>query len=195
MLYRGDFLREPPKGGGEIGRGAIVVAQEEMKESARELGGNNSGMYVKKYMGEAKYESLKPENRSWCAAFVSYCFHESAKRMEIPPPFEYKFGAREIFNWGKNKRYTFTEKLPEPGDIVTWWRSDPTSWQAHVGIVFGATEDWLYTIEGNHTSAVEGFSYPLKTCMMAGLKTFIAPEMKKLLAYIHIPSYHRSNDA
>jgi hypothetical protein len=54
-----------------------------------------------------------------------------------------------------------TRTTPLPGDIVVWWRVAFKSWEGHVGFVHHVANGRIYTIEGNKTSKVEGFSYPL----------------------------------
>jgi peptidoglycan hydrolase-like protein with peptidoglycan-binding domain len=63
---------------------------------------------------------------------------------------------------------------PVPGEIVIWWRVSQTSWQGHTGIVHQLKDGILYTIEGNRSPRVQGFSYVLG-------------RMEKLLGYGKIP--------
>ncbi|HBH87594.1 MAG TPA: peptidoglycan-binding protein, partial [Syntrophaceae bacterium] len=63
---------------------------------------------------------------------------------------------------------------PKPGDIVVWWREKLEGWQGHVGLVHQLKNGMLYTIEGNKSTRVQGFSY-------------VFSRMEKLLGYGHIP--------
>jgi len=153
-----DFTQLPSKdfGGSQIGRAALAVAIRELKSGAKEIGGNNCGLWVKKYL-----DGLAPEGSSWCAGFISYCFANSGFSMR----FDYTVSARDLLNQFRNKGWCYNpnEKLaPEPGDIVVWRRTKPNSWQGHAGIVHHFHDGKLYTIEGNRSPKVDGFMYSYK---------------------------------
>jgi len=155
-------------GGSAIGRAALAVAINELKSGAKEIGGANSGEWVKKYLN-----GLAPKGSSWCAAFVSYCFANSGFQI----PFQYSVSARDLFNQLKSRSWSYNREsgiTPEPGDIVVWWRGAPDGWQGHTGIVHHFSNGCLYTIEGNRTLKVEGFTYRLNT-------------MRKLLGLGRVP--------
>jgi hypothetical protein len=63
---------------------------------------------------------------------------------------------------------------PEPGDIVVWWRVRADGWQGHVGLVHQVKDGMLYTIEGNKSTRVQGFSY-------------VYSRMEKLLGFGQVP--------
>ena len=165
-----DFLQLPLKefGGSTIGRAALAVAINELKSGAKEIGGANSGEWVKKYL-----HGLAPEGSSWCAGFVSHCFANSGFAI----PFQYSMSARELFNQFVKKGWSYPREdstIPEPGEIVFWWRGSLDGWQGHTGIVHHFQNGILHTIEGNRTSKVAGFLYNLKT-------------MRRLLGFGRIP--------
>src|SRR3546814_18353321 len=84
-----------------------------------EVGGNNLGPWVKKYLQPAGLD----EGNAWCAAFVSWCFLQTVGEDKEDMPFRYSAGARHIFNQFKDKGWDLDkDALPEPGDIVCWWR-------------------------------------------------------------------------
>jgi len=155
----------PPTEHGEspLGRAALRVAISELKAGAGEVGGNNKGPWVRKYMEPAGLSDGYP----WCAAFVSWCFLQAVGGDRRDMPFNYSAGARDIFNQLKNKGWSFTgesEKQPKPGDIVCWWRTSLASGNGHIGIVHHCKDGFLYTIEGNKAANVAGFCY-VKTRM------------------------------
>ncbi len=165
-----DFLQLPSIefGGSAIGRAALAVAIQELKYGAKEIGGANSGVWVKKYLN-----GLAPEGSSWCAGFVSHCFAHSGLLI----PFNYSMSARELLNQFKSKNWSYDRGSgtnPQPGDIVVWWRGSPDGWQGHTGLVHHYEDGILNTIEGNRTSKVAGFSYNFKT-------------MRKLLGFGRVP--------
>lgn len=165
-----DFLQMPPEsmGGSKGGRAALAMAINELKAGAGEVGGNNRGPFVKKYLnGHA------PEGEPWCAGFVSYCFSQFPSGM----PFPYTVGARDVLRQFKNKGWTQAPNSgnsPEPGDVVVWWRESLPSGKGHVGLVHQLSDGFLYTIEGNKSPNVQGFSY-------------VFSRMDKLLGFGHVP--------
>lgn len=169
-----DFTKVPPSslGGSAAGRAALRKAIAELNAGAREIGGNNKGPFVRKYLEPAGV----PEGSSWCASFVSWCFLEAAGGRKERMPFTYCPGARAILaqfkdlGWAKEPR---SDWLPEPGDLVFWWRVQLRGWQGHIGFVHQVRDGVLYTIEGNKSPRVEGFDYVLS-------------RMEKLLGFGHL---------
>jgi hypothetical protein len=164
------FAEEPPEsfGGSAVGRAALRAAIEEMRAGAREEGGNNRGPWVLTYLNDEA-----PEGSSWCAAFVSWCYLRAAN----PMPFPYTVGARKLLQEFMAKGWAHmpgSGYVPEPGDVVVWWRVRSAGWQGHAGIVHHVADGMLYTIEGNRTAKVAGFDYVLS-------------RMDKLLGYGHVP--------
>lgn len=153
-----DFKKMPATsfGGNPIGRKALQAAVNEFIAGAGEIGGNNKGKWVKKY--------LKPtglaEGNSWCAAFISWCFLEAVGGDLNKMPFSYTAGARNIFNQFKKKGWVLnSQAIPEPGDIASWWRISMPSGFGHIAIVHHYEDGFLYTIEGNKAANVAGFTY------------------------------------
>ena len=116
-------------GGSQHGRAASQTAINELKAGAGEIGGNNSGPFVKKYL-----HGMLPEGNPWSAGFVSYCFSQNPAGM----PFPYTLGAREILRifqargWANKPNSGY---LPKPGDVVVRWRDQPSSGKGHIGLV------------------------------------------------------------
>jgi hypothetical protein len=109
---------------------------------------------VRKYLN-----GLAPEGNSWCASFVSYCFAQSGAM-----PFTYTVGARDMLRQFRERGWAHEPGSgfePRPGDIVVWWRVRADGWQGHVGFVHQVKDGMLYTIEGNKSTTVQGFSYVL----------------------------------
>lgn len=156
-----DYKTMPPAsmGGSVLGRKALQVAINEMIAGATEIGGNNKGPFVKKYLAPAGL----PEGYSWCAAFMSWCFLQAAGGERSMMGFNYTAGARNVFDQLKKKGETFSgtaiDLTPEPGDLVVWWRVSLPSYSGHIGIVHHVADGFIYTIEGNKAANVAGFSY------------------------------------
>jgi hypothetical protein len=157
-------------GGAPVGRSALQVAINEMLAGAMEIGGNNMGPWVKKYLDLCGV----PVGNSWCAAFLSWCFLQAAGGDKKGMPFKYSPSARNVFNQFKQKGWSYDGNdpslLPEPGDIVSWWRVSLPSGFGHIGIVHHYEDGFLYTIEGNKAANVAGFYY-------------VKSRMDKLLGY------------
>jgi hypothetical protein len=157
-------------GGSPQGRGALRSAINELKSGAGEIGGNNRGPFVRKYLN-----GLASEGDSWCAGFVSWCYSQNpggARR------FRYTVGARDMLRQFKERGWAHAPGdgyVPEPGDIVVWWRVRADGWQGHVGLVHQLANGMLYTIEGNKSTRVQGFSY-------------VMSRMEKLLGFGQVPS-------
>jgi len=164
-----NFLEMPSldMDGSEHGRAALALAIGEMLAGAREVGGDNRGPWVQKYLN-----NIVPEPAAWCAAFVSWCFSQTPQGM----PFNYTLGARDIMGQMKRKGWTYAPGIdyqPVPGDLVFWWRVKLEGWQGHVGFLHQLRDGILYTIEGNKSPRVLGFSYVLS-------------RMEKLLGFGHV---------
>jgi hypothetical protein len=170
-----DFSLMPPDGmgGSSLGRAALEVAIGELKAGACEEGGNNRGPWVRKYLEPTG----QPEGNSWCASFVSWCFLQACSGDRNAMPFAYSPGARDLLRQFKNKRMAYEPNRgyqPQPGDLVVWWRERLEGWQGHVGLVHQFKDGMLYTIEGNKSPRVQGFSY-------------VFSRMEKLLGFGHVP--------
>jgi len=112
-----------------------------------EIEANNKGKYVKLYN--------KDLEASWCAGFVSYCL----KKAGITS-FGYELSARKIYN--KGKELNILLKKPHAGCLIVFWRSKPTSWKGHIGIVEKVDNEYIHTIEGNvgkYPAKVKRFKY------------------------------------
>ncbi|MGA9365513.1 MAG: peptidoglycan-binding protein [Bacteroidota bacterium] len=171
-----DYTEMPPAemGGGAIGRTALSTAIGELKAGACEVGGNNCGLWVRKYLEPAGL----PEGNSWCASFVSWCYLNGCGGDRNAMPIQYCPGARALLGEFEDKGWAHDPQSgyqPEPGDIVTWWRVELSSWQGHVGLVHQLKDGMLYTIEGNRSPRVQGFSY-------------VFSRMVQLLGFGHVPS-------
>jgi len=144
--------------------GEIVVsyAVDEILSGGREIGKNNSGKFVKKYLSK-----IVPVPNNWCAGFVSYCFQKAANKNGIEMPFKYSVGAKNIYKQFYRKGWTYKathDDPPKPGDIIVWHRGVPKSWKGHIGLVAHYEDGIVYTIEGNKgifPAKVRAFTYEL----------------------------------
>ena len=155
-----DYATLPGSGGSVPGRAALAAAISELKAGSGEIGGDNRGPFVRKYLAPAGID----EGNSWCAAFVSWCFMQAAGGSKATMPFSYTASARSLLAEFKRQGWSSAPGsgyLPQPGDIVVWWRVSLAGWLGHTGLVHSVQDGMLYTIEGNHSPRVQGFSYVL----------------------------------
>lgn len=168
-----DYTVLPASGGSVRGRAALAAAIGELKAGSCEQGGNNCGPFVRKYLAPAGLDEGNP----WCASFVSWCFLQAVGGDASAMPFAYAPSARGLLAEFKRQGWASAPGdgyLPQPGDIVVWWRVSLAGWLGHTGLVHSVQDGMLYTIEGNRSPRVQGFSYVLS-------------RMDKLLGYGHVP--------
>lgn len=168
-----DYMTLPASGGSARGRAALAAAIGELKARAGEVGGDNYGPFVRKYLAPAGLDERNP----WCASFVSWCFLQAAGGAKSAMAFAYAPGARTLLAEFKRNGWSNapgSAYQPVPGDIVVWWRVSLAGWLGHTGLVHSVRDGMLYTIEGNRSPRVQGFSYVLS-------------RMDKLLGFGHVP--------
>ncbi len=168
-----DYTVLPATGGSTLGRAALAAAIGELEAGACEAGGNNCGPFVRKYLAPAGVA----EGNSWCASFVSWCYLQATGGDKAAMPFAYSPGARSLLAEFKRNGWASAPGSgypPLPGDIVVWWRVSLQGWQGHVGLVHSVQDGMLYTIEGNRSPRVQGFSYVLS-------------RLDRLLGFGHVP--------
>lgn len=163
----------PARGGSARGRAALAAAIGELKANAREIGGDNRGAFVHKYLAPAGLD----EGNSWCASFVSWCFLQTVGGGKSVRPFAYTPGARALLSRFKQHGWASprgSDYLPQSGDVVVGWRVNLAGWQGHAGPVHSVQDGMLYTLEGNRSPRVQGFSH-------------VQSRLDKLLGYGHLP--------
>lgn len=160
-----------PRGGGSArGRAALQVAIDEINDGSCEIGVNNSGRYVTKYLN-----GLVVAPANWCAGFASWCFDQH----EDGCPWNYSLGARDIRTQFRRRGwlYQVDKQLPAPGDLIFWWREQPTGWKGHIGIVHQCADGIVYVIEGNKG----GFPAPVRRY------DYVLGRIDKLLGFGRVP--------
>ncbi len=162
---------DPPPGPATRGRDALEIALLEIKSGAGEVGANNSGPSVEKYLSG---RASTPAN--WCAAFVCWCFAQHPG----PAPFRFTLGARGLRNTFRRRGWLIEPSWENPllpGDLVFWWRDQPSSWKGHVGLVHHVADGILYTVEGNKG----GFPAPVRVF------DYVLVRMERLLGFGRVP--------
>ena len=106
------------------GETVLMIAQSQI--GLGEMGGNNKGIYVRRYLNGA-------ENMPWCAGFVSYCVREAG--YDLP----YLLRAKSYLKYGQQV------SKPQAGDLMVFSRKDG----GHIAIIEKVNKDAIITIEGN----------------------------------------------
>jgi hypothetical protein len=131
----------------------IMVAEEEIRCHAREIGGNNLGPFVAKYLAPTGLQPPQP----WCAAFVSWCVrrvHSILGTRQLQPYTASALGMlRSLRDLGA------VVGNPRPGGLVFWRRGSRGRGLGHVGIIVATYAQTYETIEGNRTPEVSRFRY------------------------------------
>ena len=142
-----------------LGTTALEVAIENIGKG--EEGGNNSGEFVE-MLHQRDYDGDPDDDGAWCASFVSWCFEQASKELNVDMPFQRSSGAKSLYRKiGASGEFVDS---PEPGDVVCWDRGVKGSWQGHIGIVEKCENGILHTIEGNvgrYPSVVSRFVHNL----------------------------------
>ena len=118
---------------------ALEAAIGELNAGAREIGGNNMGPWVKKYMRGR-------EGDPWSVGFLSWCFGQAPSGI----PFTYTLSGNSLLDEFRQRKWFYPEKsgyVPKPGDIMFFMKTPAQI--RHVGIIELVEKDIITTIEGN----------------------------------------------
>lgn len=140
VLPNSDYrnLRALKKAAGEIG--------------VKEVVGSGNNMQVVKYHAYARKDNdIKKglaDSVPWCSSFVCYVLESVGMGSTN------SMTARSYEKWGRS-----TRKNPLPGDIAVYWRGSRNGWQGHVGFFLKETDNYIYTLGGNQSNAVNVSKY------------------------------------
>ena len=118
-------------------------------------GYNNYTKYAKD-LHEAGYYQANKNGYAWCDVFVDWCFYQlcgkdpKAAQEIIFQTGVYGAGCKYSAQYYQNAGRLY--KTPKVGDQIFFYNSKKTS-IAHTGIVSGVDNTYVYTIEGNTSSA------------------------------------------
>jgi hypothetical protein len=146
-----------------LAEAVLAVCRREIAAGAREIGGNNSGPFVAKYLRPTGLLPPQP----WCAAFVSWCIRQAARHTRVKPRIQYSASSMTLLRSAAIAGLRRNE--PAPGSLVFWGRGAPGGGLGHVGIVEAVENGVFHTIEGNRTSRVQRFAYPRSKDVTAGV--------------------------
>ncbi len=135
-----------------------------------EFSGENHNPEILKYAKETKIAGITTDEIPWCSTFVNWVAWKSGLQISG------KANARSWLNVGTKVT------VPEPGDVVVFWRENPQSWKGHVGIFLGFSLDKkrVYCLGGNQGNRVSVTAYRIETVLsfqrLAQLKQIIIPD-------------------
>ncbi len=142
----------------------VEYARQHLKQHPIEIGGENSGPWVRLYMGGNEGRSWP-----WCAGFATWVLRQAAQSAGVSSPHPYAYGCDFLAVKGQNSG-TFVKvrnashfSLVKPGYLFLIRRTD-WDW-THIGIVESVDGDTMKTIEGNTNDAGsrEGFEVCRRT--------------------------------
>ena len=121
----------------------------------KEISGPEDNPTIVGYAQESGFSWVNDDETPWCSIFVSWVALKcKLKRSE-------KANARSWLRIGTNT------SIPEPGDVVVFWRESPESWKGHVGFFTGFSKDAsrVYCLGGNQGNQVSVSAYPADTVL------------------------------
>jgi uncharacterized protein (TIGR02594 family) len=135
-----------------------------------EIAGDKHNPEVLKYAKDTKIAGITTDEIAWCSTFVNWVAFKAGLQISG------KANARSWLNVGTKVT------VPEPGDVVVYWRDSPQSWKGHVGFFLGFSFDKkrVYTLGGNQGNRVSVSAYRLENVLsyqrLAPSKQLIVPD-------------------
>ena len=119
-------------------------------------GYNNYTKYARDLDALGYFYNGPKNGYAWCDVFVDWCFvqafgPEGAMDLLEQPQKSYGAGCYYSAKYYKDKGLYHTSN-PKPGDQVFFWNSSRSE-LAHTGLVYAVDGTYVYTIEGNTSSA------------------------------------------
>lgn len=143
-----DALKPIAAGDKSLGQMVVAYAEQHLKQTPLEIGGQNRGPWVRLYM-----DGNEGPDWPWCAGFASFILKQACQTLEVALPIETSVSCDVLAGEAKQKGIFLTEakasnrKLIRPGSLFLASRTE-TDW-VHTGIVVKADEAVFQTIEGN----------------------------------------------
>lgn len=131
-----------------------TIAQ--LDDKTANAGNKNYTKYARD-LYNAKYFNGNKQGAAWCAVFVAWCFFkaygkEAALTLLCQPEKDNcGAGCGYIVRYFKAKKQWHTSN-PQPGDVIVFYDTKMSGLQ-HTGLVYAVDSDYVYTVEGNTSSA------------------------------------------
>lgn len=132
----------------------------------REIKGEQHNKTILNFFKETGNGSMKTDESAWCSVFVGYCAKQAGLN------YSKKATAKSWLEQG------IATTNPKPGDIVVFWRENPTSWKGHIAIYLGKDDSTneIICLGGNQDGQVCIRQYGASHAM--GYRRLIANEVK-----------------
>ncbi len=126
----------------------VAYAERHLAQHPREVGGENSGPWVRLYM-----KGLEGPPWPWCAGFATFILKQAADTLGVTPPLPQIFGCDSLAGQAEKQGFLLRPKSPADyakvaAGTLFLVRKSPYHWQ-HIGIVAQVLGDAMVTIEGN----------------------------------------------
>lgn len=145
-----------------LGEIALRYALEEVRAGAREVGGNNAGPWVEKYLNAAHPGRISHTGQPWCAAFWGWCWLQAAKETGIKLPVSYTASCTTLhIQFAALGHLLRPGGVVRPGDAVFWDHAGDGT-PDHVNMVYEVRGGVLWTVGGNEGSEESGAPVQLK---------------------------------
>lgn len=109
-----------------------------------EIPGQKHNDQIVAYAHESGMEWVNDEETPWCSIFMNWCAMKAGLTRSR------KANARSWLNVG------WKIDVPEPGDVVIFWRGSKDSWKGHVGLFLGYSidDEHIFCLGGNQGNQV-----------------------------------------
>lgn len=158
----------------------VAAARQHLKSHPMEIGGQNSGPWVRLYMN-----GKEGADWPWCAGFVTYVLSQASEGTKVDRnPLKPTASCDILGSQAKDKGILLTEKeiakdaakraLLRPGSIFLVRSAKSATDYLHTGFVTAAHDEYFETIEGNTNDAGDREGYEVCKRMRGyGNKDFI----------------------
>lgn len=144
--------------GKSVGKLVVAYARQHLKQHPREIGGPNSGPWVRLYM-----DGNEGAPWAWCAGFACFVLKQATKTAGVAMPIVPSFGVDQLAFSAKDrdrfiKGTSQNRRKVRPGALFLSAKDVPNDW-SHVGIFVSASGESFTSIEGNTNDegSFEGF--------------------------------------
>lgn len=132
------------------------ASNKNLDSKTANAGSANYTKYARDLDAVTGFYNGKKNGYAWCDCFVDWCFVqafgvEKGKAMLCQPNYSYGAGCTYSSRYYRDKGQFYT-KNPKPGDQIFFWNSSKTE-LAHTGLVYKVDGSYVYTVEGNTSSA------------------------------------------
>ncbi len=113
-----------------------------------EVRGEKHNPTILKFFSEIGHSWVQSDETAWCSAFINYLAKVNGYEWSG------KLNARSWLHVGRRVN------IPNPGDIVIFWRESPESWKGHVALYCHHDDLNVYCLGGNQSNQVCIKAYP-----------------------------------